>query len=118
MPGSRPCVTGWQLGNSASSPAVDRAAETYDTLSEAVLADLLNEYDSVVDWQRRPDACHRLHRGPADMPVERFLSDIQALVGWPPGLLAELDDLHTGIRERLAEETAAYRPQSIALSLF
>ena len=52
------------------------------------------------------------------MPVVRTLTDIQALVGWTVELLAELDDLYAQTRARLAEETAAYRPQSVALSLF
>lgn len=107
-----------RLLSGASSPAVDQVAETYETLSEAVLADLRDDYDGIVKWQRRPEACHRLHRGPADMPVVRSLSDIQALVGWTPELLAELDELHDQTRARLTEETAAYRPQSVALSLF
>ena len=58
-----------RLLSGASSPAVDRAPDTFDWLSEAVLADLRHDYEAIVDWQRRPDAVHRLHRGPADMPV-------------------------------------------------
>jgi len=102
----------------ASSPAVIQAPNTFDTLSGAVLADLAEDYDAVVEWQRRPEAFHRLHRAPADMPVVRTLADIQALVGWTVELLAELDDLYAYTRARLGEETAAYRPQSVALSLF
>jgi hypothetical protein len=102
----------------ASSPAVDRADVTFDTLAEAVLADLADDYEGVVEWQRRPDACYRLHRGAADMPVARSLAGIQALVGWTPELLAELDDLYDQTRARLTADTAAYRPQSVALSLF
>lgn len=102
----------------ASSPAVIQAPHTFQTLSEAVLADLADDYDAVVDWQRRPEPYHRLHQAPADMPVVRSLSDIQALAGWTAQLLAEIDDLHARTRARLAEETAAYRPQSVALSLF
>jgi len=102
----------------ASSPAVARARRTYPTLSEAVLADLRESYDGVVEWQRRPEAVSRLHPGPDDMPVVRSLSDIQALVGWTPELLRDLDALHTQTRARLAQETAAYRPRGVALSLF
>jgi hypothetical protein len=107
-----------RLLSGATSPAVDRAPDTYAWLSEAVLADLRDDYEAVVEWQRRPDAVHRLHRGPADMPVARSLSDIRVLAGWTPKLLAELDGLYDQTRARLAEETAAYRPQSVALSLF
>ena len=102
----------------ASSPAVIQAPGTFDTLSDAVLADLADDYDAVVEWQRRPEPYHRLHRGPADMPVVRSLSEIQALASWTVEVLAELDDLYARTRARLAEETAAYRPQSVALSLF
>jgi hypothetical protein len=52
------------------------------------------------------------------MPVVRSLADIRVLAGWTPELLAELDGLHDQTRARLAEETASYRPQSVALSLF
>jgi len=102
----------------ASSPAVIQAPDTFDTLSEAVLADLADDYEVVVDWQRRPEPYHRLHQGPADMPVVRSLADIQALVGWTVEVLAEIDDLYVRTRARLAAQTAAYRPQSVALSLF
>ena len=102
----------------ASSPAVIQAPNTFDSLSAAVLADLTDDYDAVVDWQQRPEPYHRLHRAPADMPIVRSLSDIQALIGWTAHLLAEIDDLHARTRARLAEETAAYRPRSVALSLF
>jgi hypothetical protein len=102
----------------ASSPAVIQAPHTFASLSEAVVADLREDYDDVVEWQRRPEAFHRLHRGPADMPLVRSLSDIQALAGWTAGLLADLDDLYAQTRTRLAEETARYRPQSVTLSLF
>jgi hypothetical protein len=107
-----------RLQSDATSPAVERATHTFPTLSEAVLADLRDDYEAVVESQRRPQACDRPHRGPADMPVARKLSGIQALVGWTPGLLAELDDLHDRTQARLAEQTAAYRPQSVALSMF
>lgn len=107
-----------RLLSGSSSPAVERAPGTYDTLSAAVFADVRDAYESVVEWQRRPDACHRLHPGPADMPIVRSLSEIQALVGWTPELLAELDHLYDQTHDRLAEETASYRPQSVALSLF
>jgi hypothetical protein len=107
-----------RLLSGASSPAGQRADVTFDALSEAVLAGLADEYETVADWQRRPQACYRLHRGPADLPVVRSLSDIQALAGWTPELLAQLDDLYDQTRARLAEETAPYRPQSVALSLF
>jgi hypothetical protein len=102
----------------AGSPAVIRTADTVDTLSEAVLADLRQEYDSIVEWQQNPEPRQRLRPGPAEMPVARSLSDIQALVRWTPELLAELDDLYDQTRTRLTEETAAYRPHSVALSLF
>lgn len=107
-----------RLLSGASSPTVERAEKTYDLLSGAVLADLRNEYDSIVAWQRSPEVSRRLHDAPADLPVARSLPDIQALVGWAPELLAELDDLYEQTRDRLAEETAPYRPQSVALSLF
>lgn len=103
----------------ASSPAVERAPETYETLSEAVLADVRDQYEGVIEWQRRPEPTRRLHhRASADMPVARSLSDIQQLIGWTPALLAELDELYDQTRARLAEETAPYRPQSVPLSLF
>lgn len=102
----------------ASSPAVIQAPDTFEMLSEAVLADLAEDYDAAVEWQRRPEAFHRLHRAPADMPVVRTLTEVQALIGWTVELLAELDDLYAQTRARLAEETAAHRPQSVALSLF
>jgi hypothetical protein len=107
-----------RLLSGASSPAVERADITFEWLSEAVLADLRHDYQETVDWQRRPDVVHRLHRGPADMPVVRSLADIRVLAGWTPELLAELDGLYDQTRGRLAEETAAYRPQSVAPSLF
>lgn len=102
----------------ASSAAVIHAPRTFDALSEAVLADLREDYDGVVEWQQHADPRRRLHRGPADMPVVRSLADIPALAAWTPELLAELDALYHHTRARLAEETAAYRPQSVALSLF
>jgi hypothetical protein len=107
-----------RLLSGPTSGAVDRAPGTFAWLSEAVLADLRDDYEDVVEWQRRPDPWHRLHRGPADMPVVRSLADIRVLAGWTPQLLAELDGLHDQTRARLAEETASYRPQSVALALF
>jgi hypothetical protein len=110
-----------QLGtllSGASSPAVRQADEVYDTLSEAVLADLRHDYEVDVEWQRKPDAFRRLHTGPADMPVARTFAELQALAGWSPERLADLDDVHESSRERLVAETAAYRPQGVALSLF
>jgi hypothetical protein len=110
-------ISRWLAG--ATSPAVDQADQTFDLLSEAVLADLRDDYDGIVDWQRRPEPLRRLHhQAPADLPVARTFQDIQALVGWTPEVLAEVDDLHAETRARLAEETARYRPQSVALSLF
>jgi hypothetical protein len=103
----------------ASSPAVDRAPETVDTLSAAVLADLRDDYEDIVQWQQRPDRLSRLHHtAPADMPVARSLADIQDLAGWTRVLLASLDELYDQTRARALQETAAYRPQSVALSLF
>jgi hypothetical protein len=108
-----------RLLSGASSPAVDRRPETFGTLSEAVLADLGHDYQDIVQWQQSPDRLSRLdHTAPADLPVIRSLADMQPLVGWTPELLAALDELHDATRARLAEETAAYRPQSVALSLF
>lgn len=107
------------LLSGASTPAVEEGDETYETLSEAVLADLHQRYDEVVQWQRRSQAHSRLHyTQPADMPIVRSLAEIQALAGWTPALLDQLDELYADTRDRLAEETAPYRPTSVALSLF
>jgi hypothetical protein len=102
----------------ATSPAVVQADEVHDALSDAVLADLLHDYHHTVEWQRRPESFRRLHSGSADMPIVRSLTDVQALIGWTAEALAELDDIHEATRERLAEETAPYRPQGVALALF
>ena len=107
-----------RLLSGASSPAVDRAADTFAWLSEAVLADLRDDYQEIVEWQQDPERFSRLHEAPADIPVVRSLADIRVLAGWIPELLAELDGLYDQTRARLGEETAAYRPQSVALSLF
>lgn len=102
----------------ASSPSVIAEDEQFATLSAAVLADIEQHYDSVVNWQRSPDPFRRLHRSGADMPVFRSLAEIVALLWWTPEILAELDAEHTDAQERLATETAAYRPQGVALALF
>lgn len=83
-----------------------------------MLADLADDYERNVEWQQRSIACSRLNDGPADMPIVRTLADIQALVGWTPAVLAELDELYQQARERLDAETAPFRPQGVALSLF
>lgn len=102
----------------ASSPAARTADVVYDRLSDAVLADLADDYDRNLEWQRHEFPTRRLNDGPADMPVVRSLPDIQALVGWTPQVLNELDELHQHARERLDAETAPFRPQGVALSLF
>lgn len=101
-----------------SSPAVIQADELHTTLSDAVLADLRQDYDRIVAWQRNPDAFRRLNPGPPDMPVARSFDQIQALVGWTPQLLDELDALHAETHARLDAETVKYRPQGVALALF
>lgn len=106
------------LLSAASSPTVVKADEVFDTLSGAVLADLAHDYERIVEWQRRPEPVSRLRPGPAEMPAVRSLADIQTLVGWTADLLAELDDVHAATRQRLDAETAAYRPQGVALALF
>ena len=102
----------------ASSPAVVKADVVYDTLAEAVLADLADDYQRNVEWQERSIPCSRLNDGPADMPIVRTLADIQTLVGWTSGVLDELEDLYREATERLAVDTAPYQPQGVALSLF
>ena len=103
----------------ASSPAVIQAPDTFDTLSErgpGRPGRATTTPSSSGNAVPRPTtAC--TERRPT-CPSSGSLADIQALVGWTAELLAELDDLYAQTRARLAEETAAYRPQSVALSLF
>ena len=77
----------------ASSPAVIQAPNTFDSLSEAVLADLGDDYDAVVEWQQRPDAL------PSPAPCDRPTCPSSGRSRNPGAhrvdrqLLAELDDL-------------------------
>lgn len=102
----------------ASSPAARTADVVHGRLSEAVLADLAEDYERNLEWQRNEIPTRRLNSGLADLPVVRSLADIQSLVGWTPKVLGELDELYQQARERLDAETAAFRPQGVALSLF
>jgi hypothetical protein len=108
-----------RLLSGATSAAVDRAPGTFAWLSEAVLADLRDDYADVVEWQRRPDPWHRLHRRPAGharRPVARRHpgADRMGPRSCSPSSTASMTRPARG----LAEETASYRPQTVALSLF
>ncbi len=106
------------LLSGASSPAAIKADVVHETLSDAVLADLADDYARNLEWQRNEIPMRRLNNGPADVPPVRSLTDIRSLVGWTDQVLAELDELHEQARERLEIETAPFRPQGVALSLF
>ena len=94
-----------QHAGAPSSPAAVKADVVHTSLAAAVLADLRQDYDKCVAWQRHASPSRRLNPGPPDMPVVRSFEQIVALLHWTPDVLRELDDLHDEATARLAEDT-------------